>query len=139
MKKFDKSQRSTWRYYLAHWCAFQMVAIMLGVWRPRYIFHDWKKPWLKMFGLPYSEIQYIHRHSTRHHLEYLELNNEMGFDWMAMIIDWECSQYTKEDCTRNARQEYEYLMENLGEEEADKYIKHLLERRVKPRLDMLNL
>ena len=32
MKKFTKAERSGWRYFFAHWCAFQMVAIMLNKW-----------------------------------------------------------------------------------------------------------
>lgn len=139
MKKFDKSQRSGWRYYWAHWAAFQMVAVMLGVWRPRHLFHDWYKPWLKMFGIPYSEIQYIHRHSSRHHLEYLELNNETRFDWDSMIVDWECSQYTKEACKRNARQKLEHILNDYPNDEHNTYIKYLLRRYVEPRLEKLGL
>jgi hypothetical protein len=139
MKKLDKSQRSGWRYYWAHWAAFQMVAITLGIWRPRHLFHDWYKPWLKMLGIPYSEIQYIHRHSSRHHLEYLELNNGTYFDWDSMIIDWECSQYTKEACKRNARQKMEHILNDYPDDEHNTYIKYLLRRYVEPRLEKLGL
>ena len=139
MKKFEKSQRSDWRYYWAHWAAFQMVAITLGIWKPRHLFHDWYKPWLKMLGLPYSEIQYIHRHSSRHHLEYLELNNGTYFDWDSMIIDWECSQYTKEACTRNARQKMEHILNDYPDDEYNTYIKYMLRRYVEPRLEKLGL
>ena len=72
MKKFNKQERSSWRYFWAHWCAFQMVAVTLGVWKPKHLFHDWYKPWLKMFGVPYEDIQKFHRMNSSHHLEYLE-------------------------------------------------------------------
>lgn len=139
MKKFDKSLRSTWRYYWAHWCAFQMVAITLGIWRPKHLFHDWYKPWLKMLGLPYDDIQFIHRHSTNHHLEWFEVNNESGFDWDSMIIDWECSQYTKESCSRNARQEMEHVLNDYPNDDFNLYIKYLLRKHVAPRLTRLGL
>ena len=137
MKKFNKEQRSTWRYFWAHWCAFQMVAITLGVWKFKYLFHDWYKPWLKWFGIEYKTIQKFHRHNSKHHIEYFD--NQGGypsnFDWVAMIIDWECSQYTKEACPRNARQEMEYVIETSSND----YIKYILKQYMKPKLDELGL
>lgn len=140
MVKFNKSQRSGWRYYWAHWFAFQMVAVTLGVWKIKYLFHDWYKPWLKMFGIPYSKIQKYHRYSANHHLEYLEkYHDPTKFDWEAMIIDWECSRYTKEASPRNARQEYEYLMENLPNDDMSKTKKYFLYHYVEPKLKSLGL
>lgn len=46
---FDKESRSTFKYWFAHWCAFQMVALDLHVWRPKYLLHDIEKPWLRLF------------------------------------------------------------------------------------------
>lgn len=115
MRKFAKHERSTWAYYWAHWCAFQMVAINLRIWKFKYLFHDWYKPWLKMLGMNYNKIQRIHRYNSNHHIEWFEdLCEHNGksleaFDLDALIIDWECSQYTKENCPRNARQEMEYV------------------------------
>lgn len=140
MKKFDKSQRSGWRYYWAHWFAFQMVAITLGIWKFKYLFHDWYKPWLKMFGMPYEKIQKLHRYSANHHIEFLEKHHDPEkFDWDAMIIDWECSMYTKQDCNRNARQEYDYLMGMLQNDEMGKTKRYFLINYVLPRLNELGL
>ena len=66
---FDKSQRSTFKYWFAHWCAFQMTALNLGIWRPKYLFHDIGKPVLKIF-FKYTTVQRIHRKYHDHHPEY---------------------------------------------------------------------
>ena len=118
MKKFSKEERSSWRYFWAHWCAFQMVAITLGAWKFKYLFHDWYKPWLKMFGVPYKKIQKYHRTHSKHHIEWLMKNGyynystEKYFDWEALVIDWECSQYTKENCPRGAYEEMLNYLDN---------------------------
>lgn len=90
---FDKESRSTFKYWFAHWCAFQMVALNLHVWRPKYLLHDIEKPWLRLF-LPYAEVQIWHREHSNHHLEYLKKHNVEDIDIMAMIIDCECSLIT---------------------------------------------
>ena len=41
--------------FWAHWFAFQMTAVMLNRWKFKYLFHDWYKPWLKMFGMEYKK------------------------------------------------------------------------------------
>ena len=92
-----------------------------------------------MLGLQYVDIQFIHRHSTNHHLEWFEVNNESGFDWDSMIIDWECSQYTKESCCRNARQEMEHILNDNPNDDYNLYIKYLLRKHVAPRLTRLGL
>lgn len=135
MKKFSKSKRSTWRYFWAHWCAFQMVAITLGIWKFKYLFHDWYKPWMKMLGFSYDDIQKFHKTHSNHHLEYLDNHDLKEFDWDAMIIDNECSQYTKESCTRNAYEEMLYIIENNNKP----HIKHVVEMYMKPRLFELGL
>ena len=133
MKKFSKSQRSTWRYYWAHWCAFQMVAITLGIWKFKYLFHDWYKPWMKMLGFRYEDIQKFHREHSNHHIEYLQNHNYKYIDWDAMIIDWECSQYTKEACPWGA------YGEMLEVQKKDFYTGLLLDTYMKPRLFELGL
>ena len=73
-------------------------------------------------------------------LEYLEkYHDPTKFDWEAMIIDWECSRYTKEASPRNARQEYEYLMENLPNDDMSKTKKYFLYHYVEPKLKSLGL
>jgi hypothetical protein len=89
---FDKSQRGTFKYWFAHWCAFQMTALNLGVWRPKYLLHDIEKPFLKIF-FKYKTIQRLHRKLHAHHLEYWRGIAHIDID--AMLIDWECSRFTK--------------------------------------------
>ena len=136
MKKFTKADRSTWRYFWAHWCAFQMVAITMGVWRPKHLFHDWYKPWLKMFGMPYEKIQKFHRYHSTHHIEYFNTGKDLQkFDWISLIVDWECSQYTKEACPRNAREEMEWIIEDTN----DDFLIYILETYMEPELKKLGL
>ena len=135
MEKFTKDDRSTWRYFWAHWHAFQMVAITLGVWRPKHIFHDWYKPWLKMIGFKYSFIQQFHRRHAKHHLEWLNGHSPASMDWISLIVDWECSQYTKEACYRNAREEMEWIIEDTN----DDFLIYVLERYMEPELKKLGL
>ena len=136
MKKFNKQERSSWRYFWAHWCAFQMVAVTLGVWKPKHLFHDWYKPWLKMFGVPYEDIQKFHRMNSSHHLEYLEYKNPVKLDWVSLVVDWECSQYTKNACKNNARAEMEdWISNNID----DTYTIYCLNRYMRPLLDKYNL
>lgn len=140
MRKFSKKDRSTWPYFWAHWCAFQMVALNLGVWKFKYLFHDWYKPWLKMMGVPYKKIQLFHRTHSNHHLEWwtdYDSSNKcwVDFDWDALIIDWECSQYTKEDCPRNARQEMEYVLSCV----MDDNLRHHMTVEMPDRLEKLGL
>ena len=90
--KFSKKERSTFRYWFWHWRAFNSVAVELGVWRPRHLFHDIEKPFLRLF-LPYKKVQKFHRTHNRHHLEYPGKRN-----WTDMFVDWECSRFTKLNC-----------------------------------------
>ena len=98
---FTKEERSTFKYWFAHWCAFQMTALNLKVWKPKYLLHDIEKPFLKLF-LKYTTIQRLHRKYSSHHLEYWRGLKKLDID--AMLIDWECSRFTKEACPLNARE-----------------------------------
>ena len=104
-KKFNKDQRSTFRYWFWHWVAFNLTAIQYGVWNPVYILHDIEKPWLRLF-LPYPRVQEIHRTHRNHHLEYPGRKN-----WEALFIDWECSHLTKEASPRLAIEEANHKLE----------------------------
>lgn len=97
---FSKDERSDFKYWFAHWCAFQMTALVLRSWKFKYLFHDWYKPWMKLLGIPYEKIQKFHRSHANHHLEY-----DGKKDYIAMMIDWECSRFTKEAAPLNAIQE----------------------------------
>lgn len=131
---FNKSQRGGFRYWAAHWAAYQMTALNLGVWKIQYLTHDIEKPWLmlwaKMFHSqdPYAWVQKRHRLHSSHHLQYyteyevLTYNNSGQpttsktygkLDIRAMLIDWECSRFTKTASPKTARQEYEFLKSTL--------------------------
>lgn len=70
-----------------------MVAIKLGHWRLRYLFHDIEKPWLRLwFRGDYKKVQQMHRRNNKHHLEYKVPSKR---NWIDMAIDWECSNLTK--------------------------------------------
>jgi len=106
-KKFDKSQRSTFSYWYNHWKAFNEVARDLRIWKLKYLLHDIEKPWLKLILKDYKKVQKWHRLHNSHHLEY---HGEK--DWIAMIIDWECSRYTKEAAPRTAIEEANEKLHN---------------------------
>lgn len=108
---FDKSQRSTFSYWFAHWCAFQMVALNLHIWKPKYLLHDIEKPWLRLFWT-YKEVQHWHRTHNNHHIEWLESHLDKEFDIDAMIIDNECSRFTKRESQLTAR---EFMYQELKE------------------------
>lgn len=103
---FSKEERSTFPYWFAHWCAFNMTALNLRVWKFKYLFHDIEKPWLRLFW-DYKKVQRWHRSHNNHHLEYIYGT----IDIEAMLIDWECSRFTKEASPLTARQEWEKLVE----------------------------
>lgn len=116
---FTKEERSSFPYWFAHWCAFQMTALNHKMWKPKYLLHDIEKPWLRLL-YPYEKVQKWHRNHNKHHPEWLEIRlaeclmpheyydalyyiNQ--FDYEAMIIDWECSHFTKEASPKTAREE----------------------------------
>ena len=104
---FGKDDKSSFPYWFAHWCSFQLCALNLGIWKFKYLFHDCEKPWLKLF-LPYKKVQKWHREHNKHHLEY---GLKYGFnkvDWYALMIDWECSHMSKKQAPLLARETMEY-------------------------------
>lgn len=104
--KFSKKERSSFKYWFAHWCAFQTVALNLGLWRVKYLFHDFEKPWLRLIW-PYKKVQQWHRFHNSHHLEYGLRYGFDKIDWTALMIDWECSGFSKVNCPRDCRAEME--------------------------------
>ncbi len=113
MNLFTKEERSTFAYWFAHWCAFNMVALNCRAWKFKYLFHDWEKPWLRLF-LPYDKVQKFHRTHSRHHLEYRGKK-----DYEGMVIDWECGRFTKEASPLTAREESDrlHMLERVGKED----------------------
>lgn len=106
---FTKDKKGTFKYTFAHWAAYQMTALNLGCWKFRFLFHDIEKPLLKLLGFKYETIRKIHRKYSKHHLTY---HNYKKIDWLGVVIDWECSGYTKLDAPLNARQTYEKMLDN---------------------------
>jgi len=122
-KKFTKAERSTFPYWKAHNHAFNKVAKACGCWHWTYIFHDFEKPWLRLF-IDYKKVQKFHRSIANHHIEYvikywkrvtLNCDDDSIFYSMthpkpnieAMVIDWECSRFTKAAEPLDAVQEWE--------------------------------
>lgn len=101
--RFNKDDRSTFSYWFAHWCAFNMTTLNYKKWKVKYLLHDIEKPWLKLF-LSYDKVQRWHNLHHKHHLLHYFIKYKV--DWEAMIIDWECGRLTKQQCPRNAVNEY---------------------------------
>ena len=105
---FNKDQRSSFKYWFAHWCAFNMTALRLGIWKPKYLLHDVEKPWLMLFWRDYKRVQTWHRTHNNHHFEWVKKHNDFNnADWEAMVIDWECSGFTKTAAAWDAREQLE--------------------------------
>ena len=118
---FDENDKSSFPYWFAHWCSFQLCSLNLGIWKFKYLFHDCEKPWLRLIW-PYKKVQKWHRTHNSHHLEYGLKHGFDKIDWKALMIDWECSQMSKKQCPLNCREE----MENkLSEEKWQPYEKEI--------------
>lgn len=131
---FDENEKSTFKYWFAHWCAFQLTALNLKIWKFKYLFHDIEKPWLKLFWT-YKKVQKWHRKHNRHHLEYGLEHGWDAIDWEALMIDWECSQLSKKQCPLNCREE----MENKLSEEKWKPYEQEIKKFLLPLLNKLFL
>ena len=106
---FDKKDRSSFKYWFAHWCGFQITALNLGIWKPKYLLHDIEKPWLKLLWKgDYSRVQKWHRTHNNHHLEYGLKHGWDAIDWEALMIDWECCGLSKQEAQLDARETLAY-------------------------------
>ena len=106
---FTKQDRSSFKYWFAHWCGFQLTALNLGIWKPKYLLHDIEKPWLKLLWKgDYKKVQNWHRTHNRHHLEYGLKHGWDKIDWEALMIDWECCGLSKQEAQLDARETLEY-------------------------------
>ena len=108
--RFTKADRSSFPYWFAHWCAFNMTALNMGVWKWKYLFHDIEKPWLKLFW-SYKRVQMYHNEHSNHHLIHWIISDYA--DWEAMIIDWECGRFTKQQCPRDAVNEFKRIFKQM--------------------------
>lgn len=106
---FTKKDRSSFKYWFAHWCGFQLTALNLDIWKPKYLLHDIEKPWLKIFWKgDYKRVQKWHRTHNKHHLEYGLKYGWDAIDWEALMIDWECCGLSKQEAQLDARETLEY-------------------------------
>lgn len=124
---FGKDERSSFKYWFAHWCAFQLTALNLKVWKWKYLLHDIEKPWLKLFW-DYKKVQKWHREHNNHHLEYGKIHGFDAVDWMALMIDWECCGLSKKEAQLDARETLEYELEHDWK---------AYEKLIRPRLEKL--
>lgn len=123
---FTKEDRSSFPYWFAHWCAFNMTALNLHIWKFRFLFHDIEKPWLMLIWGDYNRVQKWHRKYNRHHIEY---KGPKEYDIDAMIVDWECSRFTKLSTPFNASDTLEKVIKVKYPEKYEK-IKHLVRARL---------
>lgn len=128
---FKKAERSSFRYWFAHLLAFNMVAVLQGCWKFKYLFHDWEKPWLMLLWRDYSRVQRWHRLHRNHHLEYRKGIEKI--DWEAWVIDNECSRFTKEASPLTCAEWLEkYIMEGkVGIETMKKAMRALVKLNLK--------
>lgn len=108
---FDKSNRSSFAYWFSHWCAFQLTALNMRRWKFKYLFHDFEKPWMKLF-MKYKKVQKWHRNHNSHHLEYGLKHGWDKVDWECLIIDWECSRLSKTEAQLDAYETMNYELNN---------------------------
>lgn len=121
LPKFDKESRSSFRYWFYHWYAYQLTALHLKHWKFKYLFHDIEKPWLRLLWKgDYKKVQEWHRKHNSHHVEYMLINNH--YDPEAMIIDWECSRFTKKAGQLNAADTLEMECEKMINKGINRYI-----------------
>lgn len=113
-KMFTKKDRSSFKYWFAHWCGFQITALNLGIWKPKYLLHDIEKPWLKLLWRgDYKKVQSWHRRHNKHHLEYGLEHGWDAIDWEALMIDWECCGLSKQEAQMDARETLEYEIDRI--------------------------
>lgn len=125
---FTKNDRSSFKYWFAHWCGFQLTALNLGIWKFKYLFHDIEKPWLKLLWKgDYKRVQKWHRTHNNHHLEYGLLHGWDNIDWYALMIDWECCGFSKQEAQLDARETMEYEVQRDKWKPYEKEIRNHLE------------
>jgi hypothetical protein len=110
LHKFDKKDRSSFPYWLSHWAAYNLVALKLGVWKPKWLLHDIEKPWLKLIWRDYKRVQKWHKHHNKHHIFSGRRYGLNKVDWLAAVLDWESSRYSKNSALLTARQETEAIL-----------------------------
>lgn len=94
-------RKGSFRYWFVHCREYNKYARKQGVWKFKYLFHDFDKPWLHFF-MTHEKVRKLHKSYSTHHLDYSGPNK---IDYDGVIIDWEVSRFTKEEeGKRNALQ-----------------------------------
>lgn len=137
LHKFDKSERSSFYYWFSHWCAYNLVAIKLGVWKPKWLLHDIEKPWLKLIWGDYKRVQKWHKHHNKHHIFSGRRYGINKVDWLAAVLDWESSRYSKIAAKKTAREETMSLLEDKRKYTDDE--REAIRVNVLPILDYLSI
>lgn len=135
MKLFKDTEKSTFAYWFAHWKAFQLTAVLLGVWKFRFLFHDIEKPFLMFIWKDYPRVKQYHRTHARHHWAYA---GNKDYDYLAMVIDWECSRFSKAHAQMTAYETYDYYLHKFINKKDFEKMK-LLQLHVFPIIEKLNL
>lgn len=138
-KKFTKEERSSFSYWFNHCLAFNYVAWKLNVWKPKWLLHDIEKPWLKLFWGEYKRVQKWHKFHNNHHIFYGRMHGYNKIDWLAAIIDWESSRYTKIAAKRTAREEVDHLVSNGDNDKYTVYERAIVRNNCYPILDTLGI
>lgn len=102
-------RKYTFSRWFKHLIAYNQTAINLKAWKLKYIMHDIDKPVLNLFKSN-EYVKNYHRTHSKHHVEY---SNIMKQDYIAMVIDWECSNITKPDKPLNAVATYNKYYKNI--------------------------
>ena len=136
-KKFDVSQKSSFKYWVWHYFAYNYTAWKLGVWQPKYLLHDIEKPWLKLIWGDYLRVRKWHKHHNKHHIFYGRSHGMNKIDWVAAVIDWECSHLTKYAAVRNGREEVDFLVSDKSKYTKDE--REEIRKNCYPILDYLGL
>lgn len=137
LHKFDKSERSSFYYWFSHWFAYNLVAIKLGVWKPKWLLHDIEKPWLKLIWGDYKRVQKWHKHHNKHHIFSGRRYGINKVDWLAAVLDWESSRYSKIAAQKTAREETMSLLEDKRKYTDDE--REAIRVNVLPILDYLSI
>ena len=97
---FERNSKRGFAYWFAHWCAYNMTAINCNAWKFKYLFHDIEKSWLELI-MPHDKVKRFHQRHNRYHFTYRKRSR---VDWEAVVIDWECSRFTKVFRSETARE-----------------------------------
>lgn len=106
MKKlFSVKECATPLYWFAHWCAVNLTAANLGVWKWKYLLHDIEKPFLMFLWNDHERVQKWHVQHSKHHEQGKAIED---VDRIEQMLDWEANHLSKEFAQRTAREYYEY-------------------------------